>query len=145
MNPRLQSAALGALTGIRTTAGMTVAARVLSDQGRASSRLAQGLRLVAAGEAVADKFPQLLARTSVPSLLARVGAGAAAAAYASSHRGQRLTNGLIGAAAALAATYAIYALRARATRRSKPVGYTVAILEDTIVRTAGAALARRIA
>jgi len=104
------SLAIGVLTGSRSMLGPAVVA-----QSRLRRPARTLLTLLAAGELAADKNPAVGARTAPLPLAGRLVLGAAAAAGAAKRH--RLQAGVVGAAGALAATFAGFHLRRVATGR----------------------------
>ena len=105
------------------------------------SATATVLKVLAAGEMVADKLPGTPNRTAPPVLLGRLLSGAlVGAAWYRSRHGSALGGGVLGGLAAVAATFVSYALR---TGISKESGVPVALVgvgEDALVLAGGAAL-----
>ena len=99
------------------------------------------LKLLAAGEMVADKLPNTPDRIAPPVLLGRLLSGAlVGAAWYKSHHGSALSGGVLGGLAAVAATFVSYALRVGI---SEQAGVPVALVgagEDALVLAGGAAL-----
>jgi uncharacterized protein (UPF0548 family)/uncharacterized membrane protein len=132
---------LGALSGVRSIGPAAVVVRQLEGRRRAFGRRKAGraLALLAAGE-VLDKLPFTPPRTRAPSLLARMVSGAFVGSSAA-RRGSKLAPGLLGAAAAAAATFAAFHARRFATGRSRAFGYAFALAEDGLVFWGGSRLA----
>ena len=145
---------LGAITGLRSTAGPAALSRAVSD-GRVdglegtpfsalgSPRVSAALRMMEIGELVVDKLPVTPSRTSPPPLLGRMASGAlvGAALFASENR-RAPAGGALGAAAALASAYAGERLRLKAAEKLGIPDPLVALLEDGIVLLAGTRLLR---
>lgn len=101
------------------------------------------LKLLAAGELVADKLPGTPDRIAPPVLLGRLLSGAlVGAAWYRSHHGSALGGGVLGAAAAFAATIVSYALRTGISEKSGVPTALVGVGEDALVLAGGAALLR---
>jgi uncharacterized membrane protein len=138
------AAALGALSGIRSMAAPSLVARALADgrtplPGRlASPTTARLLSLAAAGEMLADKSPWIPDRTSTLPLVGRAVLGSLSATALAYHRGHRplLLHGAVGAAAALAATFAAFHVRRLAVAELKAPDRLVGLLEDAVVTAA---------
>jgi uncharacterized membrane protein len=95
--------------------------------------------LMAAGEVLADKIPSIPNRTDLPGLIGRGLAGAAAGAILNkASNGKMPPAPLIGAASAIASTYASFYLRQEAARHLKPT--LAALMEDAFVYGIGRAL-----
>jgi uncharacterized membrane protein len=95
---------------------------------------------MSAGEIVADKTPTIPARTDTLPLTGRLVLGAAAAAGAAKRH--RIQAGVMGAAGALAATYALFHLRRIATTRLRIPNVVAGMIEDAAALAAGAMLMR---
>lgn len=101
------------------------------------------LKLLAAGELVADKLPATPDRIALPGLLSRVLSGAlVGAAWYRSRYGSTLSGGLLGGLAAGAATFVSYALRVGISEQTGVAMALVGVGEDALVLAGGAALLR---
>lgn len=156
---RLPSAAvralgLGAITGLRSTAGPAAVSRAISS-GRVgnldgtifaalgSPRMAKVLTLFEAGEMIVDKLPIVPSRTSPQPLAGRALSGAAAgAALFASEGGSKAAGGALGAAGAVAGALAGERLRAQIGQRLGVPDTLVALLEDGVVLYGGHRLTR---
>lgn len=118
------AAVLGAAAGARSFAG--AAALALSGRPRAGWARA-AILVLAGGEAVGDKLPRTPPRSDPPSLAGRVVSGAVAGAVAAGGRGAR-----VGAAFALASTYATERARALIGRRTGLPDPAIAVAEDVL-------------
>jgi uncharacterized membrane protein len=138
-----QAAGLGAVSGMRTMSAPALlshhlstrdgAADGLEDNLLASPRAAAVFRILAAGEIVADKLPFMPARTSLPSLLARIGSGALVGATVCAAKKESPSIGaVVGAAAAVASAFTMLYLRRKAGRELKLPDPVVALAEDAI-------------
>jgi uncharacterized membrane protein len=146
----LAAAGFGAIAGLRSMAAPQLLSRRLSHRRRRRGRLAQvlgspaaarTLRLAALGEVVADKVPRMPARTKPLPLLGRAAAGALCGLAVAGELGtRRLGPALVGAGAAVAATFAAYHLR-RGADRALPDAL-VGFAEDGLVRAVGSRFAR---
>lgn len=115
---------LGALTGVRSMAGLTTLA---ATRGGA---LRTGLLLLSAGEMVADKTPYIGNRTDALPLVGRAACGALVGALIASERDDDVViGGLLGAAAAIAATHLAYQWRTHVA----PSGAAGGLIEDALV------------
>jgi uncharacterized membrane protein len=145
VDTRLVAAALGAVTGVRSTAGFTA----LAHAGTAPGLITRITEFLASGELIADKAVNLPARTEPAPLIGRAVLGAAAAGfYAHRHRAGLPGAIAIGAAAAVATTFAATRLRRLITTRTAVPDALVGLAEDAIVLAAstwivGAASRRR--
>ncbi len=93
---------------------------------------------LALGEVIADKMPFMPNRTDHAALLARaVSGGAAGAAVFKARRKSMLLGAMIGAAAAVGATYGSYYARKKAARYFDVSDRVIALIEDGIALTAG--------
>lgn len=118
-----RAAAVGALSGVRTFAGITAVshalaarpecARGMMQRTLARDVVARGLTLASIGEAVADKLPFIGARTEPLPLAGRLAFAATAAAAAADRRTSRISAALVAAAAAFAAAHLARQLRTR--------------------------------
>lgn len=131
---RLVAAALGAVTGIRSTAGMTALTHG-GRGGRGLERLfARGTELLASGELIADKAIALPARTETTPLLARAVLGGAAAGLFARRRGAGLVASVaIGAGTAVVSAFAATTLRRTITTRTRVPDAVVGLAEDAVV------------
>ena len=101
------------------------------------------LKLLVAGEMVADKLPGTPDRIAPPALLGRLLSGAlVGAAWYRSRHGSALGGGLLGGLVAGAATYVSYALRVGISEQSGVPVALVGVGEDALVLAGGAALLR---
>lgn len=88
---------------------------------------------LALGELIADKLPFLPSRTKPPSLIIRAVSGALSGAAVCSARKKPVMPGiLIGAAAAVGASYAAYELRKRAVKALHVPDPVIAVAEDAL-------------
>ena len=126
--------ALGAITGMRSTAG---AATLAYEHG---GLVRDVFALLAAGEMVADKLPFIGDRIDAGPLAARALMGAAVgAAVAYEERDNLLVGGLVGAATAVAVAHLAFHARKRLAQ-SSPIGGAI---EDALVMGLAAGAARR--
>jgi uncharacterized membrane protein len=145
------AAALGAITGVRSLAGLATltAGRGRTGAAAGESRLerlladpvASGLvQWAAAGEMVADKLPAIPARTEPVPLAGRIGLGALAGLLVARRRaGPALAAALVGGAVAAASTVAVTGLRRRLAARGVP-DLALGLAEDAAVGAARRAL-----
>jgi uncharacterized membrane protein len=145
---------LGAITGLRSTAGPAALSRAvvqgevdgLRDTPLAllgSSRVSRLLTVFEIGELVGDKLPVTPSRTSPPPLIGRAVSGALVGAALFLSEGRRAaTGGVLGAASAVAGAYAGERLRVQLGQRSGLPDPVVALLEDGIALLGGALAAR---
>ncbi len=141
----LQSAGLGAITGLRSMSGMAMLARRLQQrppqqwphpllQRLAREPFASLTALLAAGEMAADKLPFIPARTDPLPLTGRAVLGAAVGAAAGLLEEQPWWAGAIfGSAAAVATAFAGYHARRLLTGEDGLPDPIVAVLEDGLV------------
>jgi uncharacterized membrane protein len=142
---------LGALAGMRTMAAPAVLGQ-LSRKG-ALDDVSDGLSLVtrpsfsslssvlAIGELIADKLPVTPNRTAIGPLLGRAFTGGLSGAVVCSAKKRSAWIGaLIGASAAVGAAYGAYELRRRVGQNFQLSDRVVAIGEDVLVGSLGAAL-----
>jgi uncharacterized membrane protein len=140
---------LGALSGVRSMSGPAMVALDLELRGKdvisgrkLPFRLGPPLAALAAAEFVADKLPFTPARTQAASVAARAVSGAFVGSATARKREAKLAPALVGAAAAVASTFASFRVRKRGIQHSKRMGYAVALAEDALVAWAGSRLAR---
>ena len=143
---------LGVLAGMRSMSAPTLVSHRLSHSpGPRKGALARALAspwaprvlgLFALGELVVDKLPFTPARVTAVPLTGRILGGALAAGASVSGRSRGTVAGaaLLGAAAAVASSWAFYSLRRLATQRLHVPNVAAAFAEDTLV----AALATRL-
>jgi uncharacterized membrane protein len=101
---------------------------------------ARAMPFMAAGEMLADKHPQMPARTTFLPLAGRMMSGAFAAGAGTRGR-QRIAAAVAGAAGAAAAAYGLYHLRRYAAARRVP-NIMAGAMEDALVIAAAMLLAR---
>lgn len=140
---KLVAAALGAVTGVRSTAGMTALAHGATGGDLTARLLARGTELLASGEIIADKAIALPARTEPAPLVGRIVLGGLAAGLFA----RRRDNGIIvaaaiGAAAAACTTFAATRLRRWITSRSDFPDAAVGAIEDAVVVAGSAWIVR---
>jgi uncharacterized membrane protein len=124
----LKTVALGALTGVRSMAGLTTLA---ASRGGAARTV---LTVVALGEMVADKTPWIGNRTDAVPLAGRAFMGAAVGALVAVEQDQNEALGaLVGAATAVAAAHLAYHVRTRLLPRGAMGG----AVEDAFVLAVG--------
>ena len=138
MNDLARGFTMGVLSGSRS---MLAPAMLASN--RVPPAAFAALKLMAAGEMVADKHPQMPARTDVVPLAGRMMTGAfTAATHATPDR--RVPMAIAGAIGGLCGTWLFFHLRRAITTRVGP-GPAAGLVEDAIAIAAGIALARRVA
>ena len=104
---------------------------------------AKALKVMVAGEMVADKLPATPDRIAPPVLLGRLLSGAlVGAAWYKSRHGSALSGGVLGGLAAVAATFVSYALRTGISKQTATPVALVGVGEDALVVAGGAALLR---
>jgi uncharacterized membrane protein/uncharacterized protein (UPF0548 family) len=151
----LNTVGFGVLAGMRSLSAPAFLSRQLSQQpvdapkGRvhalASERTSRVLTVLAVSELAADKLPWIPARISPPSLVARAVSGAlAGAAVAAPHRRMTVGRALLGAAAAVASSFAFYKLRQLATREWGIPNVVAGLMEDAVAIGLGNRLLARI-
>ena len=149
-----RTAGLAALSGARSIMGLALLSGQLRKHpsrrlGRSrlgfmqSSRTAEVLALLAAGELIGDKLPGVPDRISSPALIGRALSGALIGATLSAwQRQSRGTGVLIGVVSAMVGAYATYHLRKRLGQSTGFPDPVWAVLEDTFVITLGRRLLR---
>lgn len=145
----LAALGLGAMAGMRSmSAPAFLSYRLSHEEGEEgegsleelmSSKASAGtLAAMAVGELVADKMPGLSTRISPPVLALRIASGAfAGATIARRHKRPVLGPALIGAAASLVSSYALYSVRRLLTQRMRVPNILVGFLEDALVAQLG--------
>jgi uncharacterized membrane protein len=146
------AALLGTLAGLRSMAAPAVLGQ-LSRKG-ALTGVTNGLSLVtkprfatvaqvlAVGELIADKLPVTPNRTAAGPLLGRAFTGGiSGAVVCSAKKRSPLLGALIGATAAVGAAYGAYELRKRAGQKLHVSDTFIALTEDVVAGSLGAALA----
>ncbi len=139
-------AAMGAVAGIRSLSapamlGKVAKAGLLPAKNSRfdflnNPKVSYPLLAVAVGELILDKLPFTPARTKLPFLIGRaVTGGFTGAAISASKKRSAVLGALIGAAAAVGASYAGYHLRRKASE--KVPGTVVGLLEDAVAAGAG--------
>ena len=149
-----RTAGLAALTGARSVMGPALLSRQLSRRpsrrlGRSrlafmqSSRTANVLTLLAAGELVGDKLPGVPDRISSSALIGRALSGALIGATLSTRqRRPRRTGASVGLVSAVAGTYVTFHLRKRLGQTTGFPDPVWAVLEDALVIILGRRLLR---
>ncbi|HSE97735.1 MAG TPA: DUF4126 family protein [Blastocatellia bacterium] len=139
-----QAAGLGAVAGIRTMSAPALLSHHLKSEQLdgdndlegnplASPNAAAVFRVLAAGEIIADKLPFMPDRTSLPSLMARIGSGALVGGTVFAARKEPpVVGAIIGAAAAVASAFTMLFLRRKAGRNLNLPDPVVALAEDAI-------------
>ena len=139
MNDITAGLAIGALSGSRSMLGPSIAA------GRRSPGLiATGIRILAAGELVADKHPAIGDRTDPVPFAGRIISGAIAGASLARRPQDRLSMAVAGAAGAAAATLLLFHFRQQISRRYGVSNVSVGIAEDVLALSASTWLSRRL-
>ena len=134
-----RSIMMGAVAGARAMTPLAALAATRGTAGRRAS-LTAGSLVLAAGELAGDKMRQAPDRTVPAGLAGRLVSGAIAGASCAP-RDRRMGGALLGAAAAVAASYATLKLRQEASRRW---GQTASgLIEDGIAVGSAMLLARR--
>ena len=145
--------AAGAIAGMRSMTAPAVAAKLAGPELNgefgfalldhpATSRVTCALAI---GELLADKLPFMPKRTEVPSLAARaVSGGLSGAVVSLSRRSKPLIGAVLGAVAAIGATFAAYELRKRTVKTLRVPDVAVALAEDVVVAAASSQLLNRL-
>ena len=141
----LKAAGFGLIAGLRSMMAPALYSRYAAAQRPAfgandtpgnalnTPNAANILRLMAAGELIADKLPFTPSRTMPASVIFRAASGAlVGAALFADRKRSPLPGALIGAAAAIAATYGAYHLRQAADKKSGLPDPVIALVEDAI-------------
>lgn len=148
----LQAVGMGAVAGMRSMSAPALVSHQLTDNHSdaldkaglsfmADPNVAAGLKILAAGEMVADKTPWIPDRTHPVSLVGRATSGALVGAALCAKRGESCEiGGLLGALSALAATYAMYHFRTWASKEWDVPDAVLGVVEDVLVVSAGSCL-----
>lgn len=142
------AAVMGAAAGMRSMASPVIVGQLqkagLAPSGHSAidflsqPKTAKTMAVLAVGEMIADKLPFMPKRTQAPALVTRaVSGGLGGAAVCSSKKRSVLAGALIGAAAAVGATYGAYQLRKWAGERFNLPDALIAIAEDALVAGCG--------
>jgi uncharacterized membrane protein len=124
--PYVKAASIGAAAGLRS---LSPPAAVF----RSHERWRAVLAVLALGELVGDKFPQAPSRLFPPALILRsVTGGICGGEIATRGKGARAVGIVVGSLAAIAASYAGYAVRMNLTETRKFPGFPTAAAEDAI-------------
>lgn len=137
----LEVAGFGVLAGMRSLSAPALLSREFSREptrffrrslrGFASQQVGRVLTTLAIGELAADKAPFTPPRIAPPVLAGRILSGAFTGAALAKRRGRPvLVPVLLGAAAAVASSYAFYSLRRLATQRLRVPNVLAGFLED---------------
>jgi len=138
------AALMGAAAGMRSMSAPAVVSHLVRSGPVAAgnrelallsqSATAKSIAAAAIGELIADKLPFLPKRTKAPSLVWRALTGAfSGAAICASRKRSGWTGALLGASAAVGASYGVYELRRWAGERFNLPDPIVAIGEDLLV------------
>jgi uncharacterized membrane protein len=152
----LTAAGLGAIAGLRSMAAPALLAQEFEDADHmdefgplervfTSEATANILTMLAGSEMVMDKTHFVPDRTNAIPLIGRAVMGClTAAAFAVQRRRPLLLPAAVGAASAVAATFAAYHLRRLATERLELPDRLLGLLEDAVVVAASRAVMGRI-
>lgn len=152
-SPYWSAAALGALAGFRAFSALAFVSNAFYQNPAKKLKksplkylqngfVSKTLGVLSAAEMVGDKVPGVPNRIELPSLLIRSTSGAVVgAALARSRKGSAVTGGLVGAAAAIAATYGSFYLRTNMNHLMP--NYVSGGVEDGLVLLAGKFLPKR--
>ncbi|KUG08020.1 DUF4126 family protein [Solirubrum puertoriconensis] len=147
-----QTLGLGALSGLRSMSSLAMLSHVLHKQpsGRLaasplrwfqSGTAANALKVMAGGELLGDKLPNMPDRTAPPILGGRILSGAlVGGVLAKANRNSLWQGALLGAAAAVASSYAALYLRKAASRNTPVKEPWTGVVEDAITLASGTAL-----
>jgi uncharacterized membrane protein len=141
------AAVMGAVAGLRSLSAPAVVSqlsnsRLIPDESPLAwlhhPGVSKALTVLATGELIADKLPFIPARTKAGPLAARaLTGGLSGAAIFSARKRPWWIGALIGASAAVGATYGAYKLRKRITEEYNVPDTVVAIFEDALVAGCG--------
>lgn len=148
----LQSAVLGLLAGLRTTAAPVALTHILSNRKSRtldgtrlsflhSTTLATAIKVLSVSEVVVDKLPSTPNRIEPAGVAGRALSGALAGATICKAAGDKTLSGaLIGATAAIASTYVGYFLRRSIVKSSGIADPVIGGIEDAIAIAGGIVL-----
>ncbi len=142
------AAILGAMAGMRSMSAPAVISQfseagLIPEQGSTEGFLnhpavSKVLKVLSAGEKMADKVPAMPARTDAAPLVARgLSGGVSGAAIFSRSKRPWWAGALIGAAAAIAASFAAYRLRKYVHEEFGIPDTVVGLVEDAVVAGCG--------
>ncbi|MFW5973279.1 MAG: DUF4126 family protein [Bacteroidota bacterium] len=141
----LLAAGAGLIAGLRSMSAPAAVSHSLSARRSPRSSTAPGrwlssrrtsavLAVLAAGELIADKMPFVPARIEPPALFGRAASGAlCGAAIAGRYRTAPLSAAAVGAASAVASSFAGYHLRRAVVRTTSLPDPLIAAAEDAVV------------
>ncbi len=150
--PFWQVLGLGILAGMRTTSAPVIASQILSKHPSKhlaasplrfmqSPNVALGMKVLALGEAVGDKFPKTPNRIAVGGVIGRCLAGSLAGASIYKATGNNaLVGALLGSAVALGSTFGSYYLRRFVVGKTAIFDPYIGAIEDVLVAAAGTGL-----
>jgi uncharacterized membrane protein len=153
-HPFWQVIGIGALAGMRTTAGPAISSQILSHHHSKrlersplnfmqSKTVANVLTALSVTEVIADKLPTTPNRTQPMGVIFRGLSGALAGASIYKASGNNpLIGSLLGATAAVASTFACYTLRKNIVKSTAILDPIIGAVEDAIVVGAGITLAQ---
>jgi uncharacterized membrane protein len=146
----IKAAAIGVIAGMRSmSAPAFVSSYLAENRNLAGSRLAvlaspsaaRLLKVLAAGEMIADKLPIVPARVSAGPLIARVASGAiSGAAVCAANKKRAEVGAVLGGLAAVVGAFGFYHLRRRAGLETGMPDAVLGLAEDAIVIGSGMAV-----
>jgi uncharacterized membrane protein len=149
----MTAAGMGAMAGMRVLSAPPFMSQQMAEGGvasqatpveeiLASTPVARALPLLAFGEFILDKLPGMPPRLGTPGLLVRGVSGAMVGVAVARHKKVSAVGlALVGAAASLVSSFALYKARQFATERLHIPNIIAGFLEDALVTTAGMRLA----
>jgi uncharacterized membrane protein len=148
----LTAVALGTIAGLRSMAAPALLTHELSSHSRSkrstleklitSEGVARVMALLAGGEMLADKAPEMPNRTDMVPLAGRAMLGSLSAAAFASHKKYPIAvPAAVGAISAVASTYASFHLRRMASERFKLPDQIFGLIEDAVVMAASKGVA----
>lgn len=138
MNDLARGFTMGLLSGSRS-----LLAPAMLASASVPTQMTTAMKVMAAGELIADKHPRMPARTDAVPLAGRMMTGAfTAASHAAPDR--RVQMAIAGAVGGYCGTWLFFHLRRAIIARVGP-GVTAGLVEDAIAIAAGLAIARRVA
>lgn len=149
------AALIGTVAGMRSMTAPAIASRIAGAAGLEVDKtgvdflqnpvIPRVMSVLAFGELIADKLPFIPSRTRTFPLIVRGISGAVSgAALCSSKKRSPLLGALLGAAGAIAGTYAAYEVRRRIVKSAHVPDAVVAVAEDVLAIGAGTLISSKL-
>jgi uncharacterized membrane protein len=150
LNTNLKAITIGIIAGMRSMSAPALTSSYLAQNknlassplGRfASPTASRVLKVLAAGEILADKLPMVPSRVSAGPLVTRITSGAVSgAAVSAADKKQAEIGAVLGGVAAVVGAFGFYHLRRRIGAEIRVSDAVLGIVEDVIVISAAAAI-----